>query len=409
MKEWGKMRRRLHFDDDTSNVSKTKSSIRAINGRLVLFTDSSDRAVIKFDKEYPEVLLAQKNISIEENNKVLIYEAGNGYLGLPLAITNPKAQFDLFDSNVANADLALRNLSANVGSCRNVRILTTKNIQELSVHQAFDVVVYEPKSFSNKDLVLRNLSQASSYLKPGGKFYLVTHVKQGAQRYGQLVRDVFDDEASVIARGRGGYRIIEATKIKQPINSVELTSGRTITFQILGFDFEVKTDSSLFSKDDLDMGSRLLLETVDIQKAKKILDVGCGWGPIGIVAATVNPDAKIVMTDVNTRAINITKDNIKHLGLSDRVDIIAADVIDDEVSGGKFDLVLSNPPFHETAINLLTMFKKIKKITTGSGKVVIVVEKTYLKKFEDVLRDSFGNVEIINQNNDYFILRSYKR
>ncbi len=109
--------------------------------------------------------------------------------------------------------------------------------------------------------------------------------------------------------------------------------GRCLSFQ---------TDSGVFSPDRLDRGSRLLLleaPTLTSQQ-HRVLDLGCGWGPIACVAALRAPAAKVWAVDVNQRALNLTAHNAAANGATN-VTVAHPDDVDPAVS---FDRILSNPP-----------------------------------------------------------------
>ena len=93
---------------------------------------------------------------------------------------------------------------------------------------------------------------------------------------------------------------------KQPKSQPRL--GLVSTY-LRGNYFQFQTSSSVFSKERIDLGTRLLIESMILPKAGKILDLGCGYGPIGIVAAVLNPDLHIVMVDINERAVWLAKEN----------------------------------------------------------------------------------------------------
>ena len=79
---------------------------------------------------------------------------------------------------------------------------------------------------------------------------------------------------------------------------------------ILGKKFVFYTDNGVFSKGGIDFGSSLLLRTINVKDAKTLLDVGCGYGTIGLTIAKTNPECFVEMVDVNLRAIDLAKQNM---------------------------------------------------------------------------------------------------
>ena len=111
---------------------------------------------------------------------------------------------------------------------------------------------------------------------------------------------------------------------------------------VLNNRFKFLTDNGVFSKDGLDFGSRLLLEVVPLEEVGgKILDMGCGYGVLGIVLAKVLL-AKVDMVDVNLRALHLSKINAKLNGVFDLVNIFESNCYS-SVSG-KYSTIITNPP-----------------------------------------------------------------
>ena len=80
---------------------------------------------------------------------------------------------------------------------------------------------------------------------------------------------------------------------------------------LCGRNFEFLTASSVFSKKRIDLGTRLLIESMVLPKEGCVLDIGCGYGAVGIVAASLNPKLHVVMTDVNIRAVRLARKNME--------------------------------------------------------------------------------------------------
>ena len=120
------------------------------------------------------------------------------------------------------------------------------------------------------------------------------------------------------------------------------TSPRTIVVKIGGMQLRFVTDSGVFSPDRLDAGTRLLLAEVPPLTAgeRRVLDLGCGWGPIACVAALRSPAAEVLAVDVNERALRLTARNATANGASN-VTVARPDDVD---SALRFDRILCNPP-----------------------------------------------------------------
>ncbi|MBC8227998.1 methyltransferase, partial [bacterium] len=133
-----------------------------------------------------------------------------------------------------------------------------------------------------------------------------------------------------------------------------------------------------------------------------------GWGAIGIVAALINQNGHLVLTDIDSRAEKVAADNVHRLGLQDRVSVLATD--DVSQINGSFDLILSNPPFHADTVTLVNLFKAASDKLRKKGSIYVVVEKTYLSKLKKVLEQTFRHVKVYyeDMNTNFFVLVSRK-
>ncbi len=150
-----------------------------------------------------------------------------------------------------------------------------------------------------------------------------------------------------------------------------ISEPATITYDFQGKHLIYTTDHGVFSRQRLDFGSRVLMDSIDIGNAKSMLDVGCGYGTMGIALKSVHEDLQVLMTDVNKRAISLAKENIKCNNL-EGIDVIESDVY--ENVHDTYDLVISNPPIRAGK-------KVVSAIISGSydhlnkgGRLVIVIQ-----------------------------------
>lgn len=173
---------------------------------------------------------------------------------------------------------------------------------------------------------------------------------------------------------------------------------------LLGQSFTFLTDSGVFSKKMVDYGSQVLLNTLDFEKGKTLLDLGCGYGPLGISLAKVQ-GVKPTMVDINNRAIDLAKQNAQKNGVE--ADIFQSDIY--EKVNGTFDYIISNPPIRAGKQVVHTIISESINYLKVDGNLTIVIQKkqgapSAKAKMEEV----FGNVEILKRDKGYYILRSEK-
>src|SRR2546422_2137337 len=115
-----------------------------------------------------------------------------------------------------------------------------------------------------------------------------------------------------------------------------------ISVTIRGYPFNFHTDSGVFSRDELDRGTELLLEAVEVGPCETILDLGCGYGVIGIVAARLTEGGHGILTDVNQRAAALARANLAANGIRNAGGRLGGGSFPG--GGVAFDHILCNPP-----------------------------------------------------------------
>ena len=142
---------------------------------------------------------------------------------------------------------------------------------------------------------------------------------------------------------------------------------------VLNNHFKFLTDNGVFSKDGLDFGSRLLLEVVPLEEVGgKILDMGCGYGVLGIVLAKVLL-AKVDMVDVNLRALHLSKRNAKLNGVVDLVNIFESDCYSNVSE--KYSTIITNPPIRAGKKIVYDIVMNARNHLEDSGNLFWLFEK----------------------------------
>jgi 16S rRNA G1207 methylase RsmC len=181
-----------------------------------------------------------------------------------------------------------------------------------------------------------------------------------------------------------------------------------ISDSIRGVTVEFEAIPGLFSYKHIDEGTRLLLEYAEIPSEGTILDVGCGYGVIGIVIAKLNPSLKVYMVDINEEAVRVAKRNVIRNGLTeDRVIVLQGDVYE-PVKNMVFNAIYSNPPFAAGMHIVGRIITEAPHYMKLNATLQIVVRKG-AEKVKNMLQQVFGNVEVKTSKKGYKVLLSRKQ
>jgi len=172
---------------------------------------------------------------------------------------------------------------------------------------------------------------------------------------------------------------------------------------LCGRSFEFLTASSVFSKRRVDPGTRLLIESLVLPKCGCVLDIGCGYGAVGIVAAALNPKLKLVMSDVNVRAVRLAKKNVE-----------LNKIVNAEVRYGYmyeptqtliFNCVLSNPPVSAGMETVKAIVSEAPKVMADKATFQMVIRsKIGAKTLPSLFNETFGNCTVLARESGFRVL-----
>jgi len=192
-------------------------------------------------------------------------------------------------------------------------------------------------------------------------------------------------------------------------NNVDLKSEETpITFEYRGHHITFISDHGVFSKERVDYGSRVLLNAIELnEQQRSLLDVGCGYGTLGISLKKVYPWLNVDMVDVNERAIHLANASIAYNCVEN---IRAFESFAYENVVQNYDVIVSNPPIRAGKKVVFEILEKAYDHLNEQGELFVVIQKkqgapSAKKKMEEV----FGNCEVIKRDKGYFILKSKKK
>lgn len=191
------------------------------------------------------------------------------------------------------------------------------------------------------------------------------------------------------------------------INDNELKSSpRLIKFNLLGQEILLKSDNGVFAKAKIDEGTSILIKTLALSKLDgRLLDLGSGYGIIGIAIAILNPNLIVTLSDVNLRALTLAKENVERLNLADRVNVIQSDLYQniDE----KFDVIASNPPIRAGKKVTYAIYEGAKSHLKDNGKLYIVIRKAQGEaSTEAYLKTLYKSVKVLVKKHGYYVLEA---
>ena len=177
-----------------------------------------------------------------------------------------------------------------------------------------------------------------------------------------------------------------------------------IEITIKNIDLKFTSSDKLFSPRNIDIGTLSMIDEVNFENENKILDLGCGYGFVGILAAKIIGEDKVVMCDIDTEAVEMSKHNAV-LNNVENINIIQSDGLKNIIDKD-FSMILSNPPYH-TDFSVAKHF-----IESGfyklalNGKFIMVTKR--LDWYKNKLSSVFGGVKV-KEKNGYYIFISEKR
>lgn len=277
------------------------------------------------------------------------------------------------------------------------RVLPLNNLTDIK--NKFDLVLIQlPKNLSYFEDILCHFA---STLDQGSEFIFTGMIKHMAPGHFDLINKYIGATTTSLA-------VKKARLIFAKLEKEATPSPYPLEVSIDGFEKKFINHSNLFSREKLDIGTRFMLDNIPKGNFQKVLDLGCGNGLLGIKTKMLNPSAHITFTDESFMAIKSAKANYES-HFSDNASFYWMNSFE-ESKTEEFDLVLCNPPFHQSNtvgdFIALQMFKDAKRVLRKGG-VLRVIGNSHLG-YQVKLKGYFGNSKIVNQNQKFMIIDSIK-
>ncbi|MCQ5362271.1 MAG: methyltransferase [Candidatus Methanomethylicia archaeon] len=198
----------------------------------------------------------------------------------------------------------------------------------------------------------------------------------------------------------------------EPLSSHYFTKPNTkkpkkynLRFDFKGHTISLVSGSGVFSKDHVDLGTLVLLESVSLPDEGEVLDMGCGYGALGIAIAKSRPKLKVTMVDINPLAVKLARENIE-INQVYNATALRSDLYS-QLEGKKFDIIFSNPPLAAGYKTIFPMIEGAKAFLKEGGSLVLVLRKG-TNAIPQKMREVFNNVALISRKSGYKVFLSIK-
>ena len=182
---------------------------------------------------------------------------------------------------------------------------------------------------------------------------------------------------------------------------------REIEYEVAGNHFKFITDNGVFSKNHVDIATSFMLKTILGEVKGDVLDVGCGYGVIGITVAKNSNVSSVTMLDVNHRALELAKRNAEKNKVSDKIKIVESDGF--EKINENYDAIITNPPIRAGKSVIYKMYEDAKEHLKDGGALYLVINKKHgAPSTITFLNTLFGNCEVLDKKTGFNVIKCIK-
>ena len=189
-------------------------------------------------------------------------------------------------------------------------------------------------------------------------------------------------------------------------NSQLASNPRSFDYYFDNEKFIFTTDNGVFCKENVDYGSYLLIKNTFRQAlGNRLLDLGCGWGPVGIIIKRFNPDIEVTAVDVNSRAVELTNLN----AVQNKTLIKACLCTDILTLNLLFDSIILTPPIRAGKVVIYDLYDKAYHTLRENGSLYIVIQKKQgASSSVNKLSELFKTVTVLDREGGYWVIQAIK-
>lgn len=338
----------------------------------------------------PELCLVEQ-LWDRDPGHLLVPQANYGVAGIVLA---PAAEtVTMTDACARRATLCKRNSREN-GVDADVECTADPSTVEGPV----DTVAYAPRPDAAIPVAKQVIADAMGVLRPGGRCFVAAATHTGVTRYEACLGDLADAVRTVTKSD--GWRLLAATR-PECLDSPTYVETRQFEATVDGVALPLVTVPGLFSAGHLDDGTRLLAETVSVADGERVLDLCCGYGPLGAYAG-LTADCELWLSDTDCRATDCARRSLERAGVDGTV--VTGDGVE-AVADRRFDHVLCNPPTHAGRGVLADLFDGVERVLAADGRLSVVHHRA-LELREHL--GGIGDVERVETGEEHVVLRAVR-
>jgi len=353
------------------------------------------------------MMLAQHAV-VHAGDVVAHLNAGAGIFAVAASRHAHASRVLVSDRNVLSYEASRRTMIVN--EIENAELWLGHGTHGFGVDTIADVVAIR---IPHEKAALRQLIvEAWRLLRVGGQCVIAGSTADGAKSAARVLEQSFGN--SKVVASEGGFRVVTASKLLDPAGNVlDATDVETKFFEhneFYTFDALVRetptrvfTRPGIFSWEHLDEATDILSRVMGVAAGETVLDLGCGSGVLGVVASRLSSGA-VTMVDADVEAVR-SADRTAHAAGSSAVRTLPSDIAG-AVLEERFDVVVTNPPFHigkATALNVpLQFMRDAHQVLAPGGRCYLVANRTL--PYEAALRELFGRVETVHDGARFKVL-----
>jgi 16S rRNA (guanine1207-N2)-methyltransferase len=322
-------------------------------------------------------------VPVIAHNTMLILNSASDPFMQRITQSGTRQKLLLAEDNIAAAKAVEVSLRDNKTALQHVAF------HDFILHQqpgTVDVAVMNLLYQSGTAWIVHGLQLAAYALRPGGRLYVTGAKERGILSTTKRMQSIFGNvETLLISKGQ---RVVCSQKLPDP--------------PLL----EPIQDVTVFASSKLDDGTRQLLSVLEVHATDEALDIGCGAGFLGLHIAHLATQGYVTMVDVSLAAVTVAQQAIEQSGLTN-IRVLASDG-SEAVSKQRFDLVVTNPPFHMGGIQTLEIaerfIREAAQVLRPQGRFYLVANR--FLKYEPVLHAHFQHVEEVGGDTRFKVMRA---